>query len=76
MNNFFDRIDNDTQINEKFEHLVGCDGAYSVIRQCMIKTPLFNYNQTYIDHGYIELRINPKISSEVNMFLIIFISSI
>ncbi|XP_017888715.1 kynurenine 3-monooxygenase [Ceratina calcarata] len=35
--------------------IVGADGAYSVIRRTMAKRPLFNYSQTYIEHGYAEL---------------------
>ncbi|GFX16923.1 kynurenine 3-monooxygenase [Trichonephila clavipes] len=35
--------------------LIGCDGAYSSIRQQMIKMPRFDYNQTYFKDGYIEL---------------------
>ncbi|GFR12053.1 kynurenine 3-monooxygenase, partial [Trichonephila clavata] len=35
--------------------LIGCDGAYSSIRQQMLKMPLFDYNQTYFKDGYIEL---------------------
>ncbi|XP_065225817.1 kynurenine 3-monooxygenase [Planococcus citri] len=41
----------------KYDYLIGCDGAYSTIRHCMMRTPLFNFSQTYIDHGYMELSI-------------------
>lgn len=40
--------------------IVGCDGAFSKIRQEMIKTYGFNYSQEYIEHGYLELCIPAK----------------
>ncbi|XP_076175190.1 kynurenine 3-monooxygenase cn isoform X2 [Ptiloglossa arizonensis] len=35
--------------------IIGADGAYSTVRRLMTKRPLFNCNQTYIEHGYVEL---------------------
>ncbi|XP_076643260.1 kynurenine 3-monooxygenase cn [Halictus rubicundus] len=35
--------------------ILGADGAYSTVRKMMMKRPLFNCNQTYIEHGYVEL---------------------
>ncbi|XP_064489537.1 kynurenine 3-monooxygenase-like [Ornithodoros turicata] len=50
--------------------IIGCDGAYSAVRREMLKRPLFNYSQSYIPHGYIELCIPPthdgKFAMEVN----------
>ncbi|XP_037677960.1 kynurenine 3-monooxygenase isoform X1 [Choloepus didactylus] len=40
--------------------IVGCDGAYSTVRNHLIKKPRFNYSQQYIPHGYMELKIPPK----------------
>lgn len=40
--------------------IVGCDGAFSSVRQQMIKTHGFNYTQEYIEHGYLELCIPSK----------------
>lgn len=40
--------------------IVGCDGAFSTVRRHMTQTPGFDFSQTYIDHGYIELCIPPK----------------
>uniref|UniRef100_A0A1B6DBJ4 FAD-binding domain-containing protein n=1 Tax=Clastoptera arizonana TaxID=38151 RepID=A0A1B6DBJ4_9HEMI len=37
--------------------IVGADGVYSAVRKQMLKMPMFNYSQTYIDHGYMELVI-------------------
>jgi kynurenine 3-monooxygenase len=39
------------------ELIFGCDGAFSAAREQMVKTPRFNYSQTYIEHGYKELHI-------------------
>lgn len=48
-----------TRTQEKFttsaDFILGADGAYSLIRRLMSKTPRFNFTQTYIDHGYVEL---------------------
>lgn len=40
--------------------LIGADGAFSTVRRAMQQIPLFNFNQTYIDHGYIEMSIEPN----------------
>jgi len=37
----------------------GCDGAHSTIRKHMIRLPMVNYSQTYIDHGYFEINLPP-----------------
>ncbi|RZC37274.1 kynurenine 3-monooxygenase, partial [Asbolus verrucosus] len=37
--------------------IVGADGAFSTLRRFMQQTPLFEFNQTYIKHGYLELTI-------------------
>ncbi|XP_053461699.1 kynurenine 3-monooxygenase isoform X2 [Nycticebus coucang] len=43
-----------------YDLIVGCDGAYSTVRTYLIKKPRFDYSQTYIPHGYMELTIPPK----------------
>ncbi|XP_025420301.1 kynurenine 3-monooxygenase [Sipha flava] len=35
----------------------GCDGAHSIVRQHMIRLPMFNYSQSYINHGYFEINL-------------------
>lgn len=40
--------------------IVGCDGAFSTVRRHMMQTPGFDFSQTFIDHGYIELCIPPE----------------
>lgn len=49
---------------ETADLIIGCDGAFSSVRRHMLQTPGFNFSQTYIDHGYIELCI-PALNGEV-----------
>ncbi|XP_052766617.1 kynurenine 3-monooxygenase-like isoform X2 [Mya arenaria] len=50
--------------------VVGCDGAFSGVRQQMMKKTLFDYEQVFIPHGYMELCMEPapgdKFAMEVN----------
>ena len=39
------------------DHVVGADGIYSAVRSQMQRQDRFNYEQRYIEHGYIELVI-------------------
>lgn len=50
----------------KADLVVGCDGAFSAVRREIMKRPGFNYSQTYIDHGYLELCIPPGNDGNVN----------
>ncbi|XP_045467971.1 kynurenine 3-monooxygenase [Harmonia axyridis] len=47
-------------IKAKADLIIGADGAYSKLRSQMQKLPLFQYSQTYIEHGYLELSISSK----------------
>lgn len=40
--------------------IIGADGAFSAVRARMQKTDRFNYDQTYIEHGYKELTMPPR----------------
>ncbi|KAM3606201.1 uncharacterized protein V6R79_012423 [Siganus canaliculatus] len=40
--------------------IVGCDGAFSAIRKQFLRRSRFDYSQTYIPHGYMELTMPPK----------------
>lgn len=53
--------------------VVGCDGAFSAVRREMLKRPGFNYSQTYIEHGYLELCIPPTDDGNVSVFFNIFL---
>jgi len=44
-------------INVDADHVVGADGIYSAVRSQMQRQDRFNYEQRYIEHGYIELVI-------------------
>ncbi|KAH3852341.1 kynurenine 3-monooxygenase-like [Dreissena polymorpha] len=39
--------------------IVGCDGAFSGVRQQIMKKTLFDYEQVFIPHGYMELNMPP-----------------
>ncbi|CAH2251224.1 kynurenine 3-monooxygenase isoform X1 [Pelobates cultripes] len=47
-------------IQENSDVIVGCDGAFSVVRKQLMRRPRFNYSHVYIPHGYKELTIPPK----------------
>jgi len=46
--------------------IIGADGAHSKIRKIMTRRPLFNYAQTYIQHGYVELSMPCRGDNEVS----------
>lgn len=45
--------------------IIGADGAFSAVRKAMMKQPLFDYSQKYIEHGYLELCIPPTEDGQV-----------
>jgi kynurenine 3-monooxygenase len=47
--------------------IIGSDGAYSALRNAMLKQVRFNYQQHYITHGYKELSIPPSESGDFAM---------
>lgn len=46
--------------NYKFDIIFGCDGARSSVRSLLARQSELELQQSYIEHGYIELRIDPK----------------
>ncbi|KAI8037094.1 kynurenine 3-monooxygenase [Drosophila gunungcola] len=54
------RNPNQDVIAAKADLIVGCDGAFSGVRQQLVRLPGFNYSQEYIDTGYLELCIPSK----------------
>ncbi len=44
--------------------IFGSDGAFSAVRLAMMKRPLFDYSQDYIEHGYKELTIPPTATGD------------
>uniref|UniRef100_A0A3Q3J3B9 FAD-binding domain-containing protein n=1 Tax=Monopterus albus TaxID=43700 RepID=A0A3Q3J3B9_MONAL len=61
----FARSDGSTE-QIKADLIVGCDGAFSATRKQFLRRRLFNYSQTYIPHGYMELTM-PPINGEFAM---------
>lgn len=53
-----------TETKEKesyaYDQIFGTDGAFSAVRSRLQKTPMFNYSQEYLSHGYKELVIPPN----------------
>ncbi|KAL0841864.1 hypothetical protein ABMA28_014103 [Loxostege sticticalis] len=45
------------EVNINADLIIGADGAFSAVRKAMMKQPLFDYSQKYIEHGYLELCI-------------------
>lgn len=45
------------EVNENSDLIVGCDGAYSVVRQSLMKERTIDYAQNYISSYYLELQI-------------------
>ncbi|XP_056465713.1 kynurenine 3-monooxygenase [Gadus chalcogrammus] len=54
----FLRPDGSTQ-SLQADLIVGCDGAFSTIRKQFLRRSRFNFSQTYIPHGYLELTMPP-----------------
>jgi kynurenine 3-monooxygenase len=59
------RQDTKEVVIESADMVVGADGAYSMARRQLMKQPQFNYSQTYIEHGYLELCIPANDKGEV-----------
>lgn len=49
----------ETKAHIEADLIVGCDGAFSAIRKQFLRRSRFNYSQTYIPHGYMELTMPP-----------------
>ncbi|KAF5101701.1 hypothetical protein D0Z00_000775 [Geotrichum galactomycetum] len=59
-----DKFSNILEVDD-VDLLVGCDGAHSVVRSQLQKYVRMDLNQEYIDHAYMELRIN-RIHDDLN----------
>lgn len=44
---------------QSYKRLIGTDGAYSALRDCLMRSDRFDYSQDYLPHGYKELTIPP-----------------
>lgn len=63
----FHRTDTQETVQVDADLIIGADGAFSAVRKTMMKYPLFDYNQKYIEHGYLELCIPAGENGEVSM---------
>jgi kynurenine 3-monooxygenase len=52
-------------VTVKADMVIGCDGAYSKVRQEMMKKTLLDYEQIFIPHGYMELSMPPAPNDKV-----------
>ncbi|KAF2072937.1 hypothetical protein CYY_005759 [Polysphondylium violaceum] len=56
----YDILDKDGQSTTySTSTIIGCDGAFSAVRNSMVKLDRQNYSQSYLEHGYKELCIPP-----------------
>nr|QHN70696.1 cinnabar [Limenitis arthemis astyanax] len=53
----FVKMDTKETVQVKADLIIGADGAFSAVRKEMMKQPLFDFSQQYIEHGYLELCI-------------------
>eukprot|EP01038_Epipyxis_sp_PR26KG_P009696 gene9696-13050_t len=49
------------KLTKTFDIIIGADGAYSSVRECMLKQSRINFSRDYIQHGYKELTIPPVV---------------
>ncbi len=63
----FQQVDSNGTYRQKYDYVLGTDGAFSKIRQAMMKQDRFNYEQMYIPHGYKELTMAPTASGDFAM---------
>ncbi|PVD26591.1 hypothetical protein C0Q70_14268 [Pomacea canaliculata] len=59
--------DGKEEVRRKVDLIVGSDGAHSAVRQQMMKSVRFDFQQEYIPHGYMELTIPPTTSGDFAM---------
>jgi kynurenine 3-monooxygenase len=48
----------------RHQRLFGTDGAFSAVRQTMMKKDRFDFSQSYLDHGYKEVAMPPTASGD------------
>ncbi|KAJ7508577.1 FAD/NAD-binding domain-containing protein [Mycena galericulata] len=46
-----------------FDLCIGADGSHSVIRRCLMQATQMDYNQHYLSHEYVEIKIPPGVDS-------------
>jgi len=53
----FQQVGTDLIVESESDILIGADGAFSGVRDQMLKTDRFEYSQSFLEHGYKELHI-------------------
>ena len=53
-------LQNGEEVRYQAPAVFAADGAFSSIRSTMLRTPRFNFQQEYLEHGYKELHIPPN----------------
>lgn len=59
-------MDSKDTVQVNADLIIGADGAFSAVRKEMMKQPLFDFSQQYIEHGYLELCIPASQDGEVS----------
>ena len=54
-------------LKNKFDLIIGSDGAFSAVRLAMQMTDRFDFSQDYIDHGYKELHVPAGLNGEFKL---------
>lgn len=54
-------------IKYSFDLVLGCDGARSAVRSLLARQTQLEFSQSYIEHGYLELRIDPNEDGQAKM---------
>ncbi|KAJ3559340.1 hypothetical protein NM688_g409 [Phlebia brevispora] len=66
-------LDSGRDVQVDFDFCVGADGSYSIVRRQLMRVVRMDYQQTYIPHEYLELRMPPgpvnKIDGEPTFLL-------
>ncbi|KAJ3334443.1 kynurenine 3-monooxygenase, mitochondrial precursor [Gonapodya sp. JEL0774] len=50
----------DRKVTVEADLIIGADGAYSAVRATIMKKVRMDFDQTYINHGYVELHMDPS----------------
>lgn len=58
---------NGEKVKDLADVVLSTDGAFSAIRDAMIRTPRYNFSQTYENYGYKELEIVPDANGNFQM---------
>jgi 2-polyprenyl-6-methoxyphenol hydroxylase-like FAD-dependent oxidoreductase len=68
---FIHRNGTNETVQGKADLIVGADGAFSTVRRHFMKQSMFNFSQTYIEHGYVELCMPPGQGGEVSLTFVL-----